>query len=120
MISEAKKEKLRTLTVELMLEMRQAYLRTPGANQLKNWEILQSRMRGAARTTASPEEWASKIQVGLQVPSINNSYSKALIDLVHLTSEDNCQPEWLDLIEREHGLLIAMARLIVEERKAAK
>jgi hypothetical protein len=40
-----------------------------------------------------------------------------LVDLVHEVTERNCRSEWLDIIEREHGYLIALTRLTAEKRK---
>lgn len=117
MLSEQQKEGLRTKTVEVLLVLRAAYLRTPQANTLKNWDLLQSRMRAAARTCVSPEEWATKIQRDLQIPALNNSASRVLTELVHAVTETGARLEWLDLIEREHGYLVAMARLCAEKRK---
>ena len=119
MIDEAAKEKLRTATVEMLLEMRSAYLRTGQANALKHWEILQNRTRAAARTSASPEEWATKLQRDLQIPSLGKNASQALTDLVHEVTELGCRTDWLDLVEKEIGYLMAMARLTSEQRKEA-
>lgn len=119
MIDEATREKLVTLTVEVLLVMRSAYLQTGSANSMKNWEILQSRARAAARTSASPEEWATKLQRDLQVASLRSSSCQALVDLVHEVTERGCRSEWLDLLDREHGYLIALARLTAERRKEA-
>jgi hypothetical protein len=119
-VDEKLREKLVTLTVEVLLVMRSAYLGTAGASALKNWDILQSRMRSAARTTASPEEWATKLQRDLQIPSLTSSSCRALVDLVHEVTERGCRSEWLDLLDREHGYLIALTRLTAEKRKEEK
>jgi hypothetical protein len=117
MIDARQKERLVTLTVESLLTLRSAYLRTGQANALKHWDILQSRARAAARTTASPEEWATKLQRDLQIPSLSSLASSVLVELVHVVTELGARSEWLDLIEREHGYLIALARLTAEKRK---
>jgi hypothetical protein len=113
------RERLVTLTVEVLLALRAAYLRTGQANALKHWDILQNRARAAARTTASPEEWATKLQRDLQIASLSSSASSVVVELVHEVTERNARGEWLDLIEREHGYLIALARLTAEKRKEA-
>jgi hypothetical protein len=118
-LDETTKEKLRTLTVEVLLVMRAAYL-AAGANPIKHWEQLQDRARSAARRSQSPEEWATALARGLQLPALSSSGSRALVDLVAAVAERGCAVEWLDLIEREYGLLMAMTRLCAEERKAAR
>lgn len=120
MLSDAEKERLRTLTVEVLLAIRAEYLRTPGVNVLKHWEMLTTRMRGAARTTATPEEWATTLARKLLIPVLSSSASSSVVDLVHFVTEHRCAPEFLDLIDREHGYLIAMARLISEKRREAR
>lgn len=120
MLDEKAKEKLRTLTVELLLEIRAAYLASPGANALKHWDQLQERMRAAARTTSSPEEWATKVRRELNLSAPNSSASSSLVDLVHEVTEKNARREWLDMIEKEHGYIIALTRLSAEKRKAER
>lgn len=120
MLDEKSKERLRTLTVEVLLALRAEYLRTPSANALKNWDLLQSRMRGAARTCATPEEWATTIARKLQIGAMSPSSARCLTDLVHVVTEQRCAAAWLDLVERETGYLMAMARLCAEQRKEAR
>lgn len=119
MLVEAAKEKLRTLTVEVLLSMRAAYLAT-GASPLTHWDTLQNRMRSAARRSENPEEWATALARGLQLQALNSSASRALVDLVAHVAEQSCAPAWLDLVEREYGLLMAMTRRLAEERAAEK
>jgi hypothetical protein len=45
--------------------------------------------------------------------------SRSSRDLADFVRENNCSRAWLDLIEREFGYLIAMARGIAEQRKEA-
>lgn len=120
MLDEKVKEKLRTLTVELLLELRVAYLGSPGANALKHWDQLQERMRAAARTTASPEEWATKMRRDLNLSAPSSLGSKVFVELVHEVTERNARRDWLDMVEREHGYLIALSRLSAEKRKEAR
>lgn len=120
MLDEKQKEALRTLTMEVLLDLRASYLGTSQANALKNWDLLQDRMRAAARTSSSPEEWATAICRGLQLPALNNSASRDLTNLVQKVAELDARGAWLDLIEAEHGYLIALARLTAEGRKEAR
>jgi hypothetical protein len=115
-IDEATKEKLRTQTVELLLVVRAAYL-ADGGNPLKHWDQIQDRMRSAARRAQTPEEWATLLCKGLQLPVLSGKASKVLVDLVAMVAERGCAMEWLDLIEREYGLLMALTRLCAEQRR---
>lgn len=114
-LDEATKEKLRTLTVEVLLVTRAAYL-AAGANPIKHWDQLQSRMRAAARMSQTPEEWGTRLALGLQLAAPSSSGSRALVDLAAAMAERGCAAEWLDLVEREYGFLMAMTRLCAEER----
>ena len=114
-------DKLRTLTVEALLEMRKAYLGSPGASALKNWDMLQSRMKIAARTAATPEQWATTMLRGLNViaaPSVSNS--ACLVELCGEVHELDCFRQWKQMLNSEWGLLIAKCRLIAEQRAEAK
>lgn len=55
----------------------------------------------------------------LKQPGPGKDSSGSLIDLTAQVREWACASAWLDLLEREHGLLIAMARKLNEERRAA-
>lgn len=116
MIDENTKEILRTRTVEILLVLRTAYLRTGQANMLKHWQILQSRMRAASRTTASPEEWATKMARDLQIPNLSSSGCQVLADLTHAITERGCRSEWLDLLDAEAGYIMALTRLASEKQ----
>lgn len=57
---------------------------------------------------------------GLRLQSLSSSASRALVDLGSTVREWSAQQQWLDMVERELGLLMAMARLAAEERAARK
>src|SRR5271155_1605259 len=118
MLNEVEKEKLRSGAIEMLLEMRAAYLRTSGANVLKHWDILQSRMRSAARTRGNVEEWATDMARALRLDSPSASYSESLRNLADLARDH--ASAFLDLIDAEWGYLSAMARAVAEKRKEAK
>lgn len=109
-------ESLRTKTVELLLELRRAYL-AAGGSPLKHWDQIQNRMLSAARRSASPDEWATKMQRGLQLPTLGKAGCQALVDLGAAVRELEAEREWLEMIEREYGLLMAMARLAADRRR---
>ena len=115
-LDEQKKEKLRTLTVEVLLAARAAYLAS-GGNVLRHWEQIQDRARSAAGRSTTPEEWATKLYRGLQLPAPSSSGSRALVDLAAYVAEQSCAAWWLDLIDREIGYLMAMTRLCAEQRR---
>jgi len=120
MLNESEKEKLRTLTVETLLELRGAYLGTSHCNVLKHWDQIQDRMRIAARTTSSAEEWATSVQRALRLSSPSPRLSDSIMTLANEVRERRCASEWLQLVEDEYGFLMAMARSIAEQRKEAR
>lgn len=118
-LDETVKEKLRTLTVEVLLDIRAAHLAS-GASPLTHWTQLQTRMRSAARTTANPEEWITSVRRHLAIQDAPNlSSSRSFRGLADCVREKSCAREWLDLVEAEHGYLIAVAQGIAEERRSA-
>lgn len=56
----------------------------------------------------------------LQLGAPRVSSSKCFRDLADYVREQSCAREWLDLIEREFGYLIAVARGVSEQRKEKK
>jgi len=43
-----------------------------------------------------------------------------LVDLVHEVTERDARREWLDLLEKEAGYLMALTKLAAEKRKEAR
>lgn len=120
MLSEDEKERLRNKTVEVLLELRSMYLQQPHKSILKHWEMLQDRMRAAARTTSNPEEWATDMVRSLKAGSASSHFSTALRSLADDVRERKAAREWLQLVEDEWGYLMAVARGVSESRKEAK
>lgn len=120
MASEKQIEEIRTRLVEMTLEFRRGYLQTSGANMLEHWRIILDRMRQASRQTRNTDEWATKVQRRLQIPALGNSGSSALLALSHAVREADAWRDLRTLIDRETGLIEALARQIVEADKAAK
>lgn len=120
-LSDEKKERLRTLTVEFLMEVRRAYLMA-GASPLKHWDQIQSRLLSAARRSTTADEWTTALLRGLQLPALGgsrkggNNASRALIDLTSEVRESGAASEWLDMIQREYGLLMALTREAAERR----
>lgn len=116
-IDETTKESLRTLTVAVLLDLRAAYL-AAGASPLKHWDQLLDRMRAATRTTSSVEEWHTAVSRSLQLAAPVSSACSTLDLLVRGVGDR--RSDWLDLVEREHGYLLAAARLEAERRRDAR
>lgn len=115
-LDEKEKERLRTLTVEVLLQLRRAYLQTPKKNVRKNWDLLISRTRATIVSTTSPEEWFTAMLRGLKIERLNLDSCACLSELVQAVTELDCRRAWLDLVEREWGHLFALARGIAEQR----
>lgn len=116
-LDEASKEELRDRTIEVLLAARREYLQTPGVNVLKHWDQIQDRLRAAARTSCGPEEWWTALLRSLRVGAASKSSSVSLAALVETVRRLGAAREWLDLLERETGFLMASARLASEQRK---
>jgi hypothetical protein len=117
MLDEARREKLRTLTVELVLAVRSEYLRAGQCNVLKHWEQLETRLRAAAATSSNPEELATRYARSLQLVGLSKDASRVLTELADYVREQACAIDWLELIDAESAYVMALARLQSEQRK---
>lgn len=115
--TEETKEAWRGLLVLVLLDLRAAYL-ADGGNVLRHWDQLLDRMRAAARTSSSMEEWHTSMCRSLQLGAPSSAASSTLSELV--ATVGIYRSEALDLVEREHGYLMAKARLEAERRKDAR
>lgn len=118
-LKEEQKERLRTLTVELVLDLYTQAIRS-GWNPLDLWDQVANRLRAAVNVTQTPEEWLSDMLRKLRLSAPSKDSSASLIDLSSQVREWGCASAWLDLVEREHGLLVALARKVNEERRDAR
>lgn len=116
-LDERGKEQLRTRTVELLLDLRTAYLLSPNGNPLKVREILPNRCKAALRTCQSPAEWATRAAANLGIKAWGSSASQALIDLVDYVEGNDARTVWRDLFNREMGYWFALVWLTAEKRK---
>lgn len=116
MISESQRDKLTSLTVELLLTIRAQHLRA-GGNVLKHWSAIQERLRAAARTCVNVEEAVTKLARDLQIVDLGKDGSRALSDLAECARDCGRASEWLNLVEAEHGYIMALTRLAAEQRK---
>jgi hypothetical protein len=107
---------IETVTVQCLAEFRADALRA-GAKPMKVLVQVLERARMASLTSTSVGEWCSSIQRKLQVhePSLYSTRAQlALRDLVH-------DPlPWLQWLNDNHGILAALLRLHIAERKAAR
>lgn len=103
-------------TVVVVLALRREYLRTPGVSVLRHWRQIQNRLRAAARTCESAPEWATRLMRDLQIDSPSVRLSETIEYLVVLVERAGASA-WLDLLDREHGYVIALARLEADRRR---
>lgn len=115
-MDERQNDPILALTVDLLLDLRAQYL-AGGANPLKHWDQLSTRLRSAARRASGVEDWHTMMCRSLQLesPSKNNCHS--LIGLVREIDTPKKSQVWLDMLEQRWGLVIATARLTAEQRK---
>ena len=123
MLSEANKERLRSLTVDLVLALRAEYLHSGHGNVLKHWEQLETRMQAAARTSGSAEEFVTSYCNGLQLVGLGKPTSRALSELVDTVREMGCASEWLAMLDSTGGeisYIMALTRRSAEQRADAR
>lgn len=105
----------------MILTVRSAFLSAcDGRPPMDYWTQLQSRCRAAARQTTTASEWVSAVQRRMQIQGFRSSDSLALVELVRFCDEHSAHGAFLEMVERDHALLIALAQVVVEERKSAK
>lgn len=119
MLSKEQKEKLRTLTVEVVLEVRTAYLRSAQPNIMKHWTIIQDRMRSAATTTAGTDEWITSVMRALKLDAPSRPLTTAILELTHYVYELGADSDFLRMVENEFTMVMAIARNTVEKKKEA-
>lgn len=56
----------------------------------------------------------------MMVAALSSSACSALVDLVAFVAERQCSAQFLDLIEREHGYLMALTRLAADKKREDK
>lgn len=117
--SDEQRKKIETLTTEFLLEVRAAYLRA-GASPLKHYDQIQARIRAAERSTATVEQWTTKVLSGLQLGPLSSSGSQALRDLCDAVRDLGGHGDFLALVRDEWGLLMATLRKLAEERRASR
>jgi hypothetical protein len=112
-------DKLRTLTMEFILDARAIYLREYARTVAKkHWDHLATAIRIATRTAGGPEEWATIVTRQLRLPSLTSSGSQGLLELTEYVHEHGLCEAWFDMLSRESGHVMALARATSDARKA--
>lgn len=119
-LNDTDKERLRTMLVEMLLDLRREYLQTSGAKMLEHWRILLDRMENAAKSSGNADEWATRTARSLQIAQLGSSACSTLLELSSFVRERSAWPEMRHLLSRERGLLEALGRKIAEERRDAR
>lgn len=114
-LSEQTRAELLNQTVSVLLDLRSVYLAN-GASPLKHWDQILDRMRAATRTTSSVPEWVTAVARGLQIGTLT-SFGCSSVDALVRGVGSNASG-WLDFVEREHGYIIACARIEADKRRA--
>lgn len=116
---EETREKLRKQTVSVLLVVRSEYL-SNGASPLKHWDQIQDRLRAAARTTDDVPGWVTALTRSLNLSAPSKARSLATDVLAKTVAEHRCASDWLDLVEGEHGYLMALAILEADKKRTAR
>lgn len=120
-IDPALRERLRDLTVEFVLDVRAIYLREYARTVAqKHWDHLATAIRIATRTAEGPEEWATLVCRQLRLPSLTSSGSQGLLDLTEYVRERELTEAWFEMLSRESGHVMALARATSDARKEAR
>lgn len=110
-------DSVRDATARVLASAGRQHLATTGASFLRRHDTLSNRARSAARRAATVGEWVSMLLRGLKVPAPDNSTSSAVRALS--LAVDQRVDEWLDLVGREIGYLIAVVQVDEEEARSA-
>lgn len=119
-LDERRRRVLEDLVVEVLLAIRAEYLQSPHANAIRHWEQLQDRVRAAARTTATAEEWLTWLRRGLRLSAPSKDSSRCSTALVAEVRDETDGRAFVEMVEARHAYLMARTRVAAEERKAAR
>ena len=108
-------EELRTQTVRVVLGLRRLYLAS-GANPLKHWDQITSRVRSAARRTSTVSAWSTAMFKGLALNGPDSSTSSDLVELERM-ARDVGERTWIRQLESEYSLIMAEAQLAAQRAK---
>ncbi len=112
-------EKARYLTVMVLVDIKNAYLRT-GVNALKHIEQIQTRLLAAAKTCSGVEELFSQVSRKLNLGGPSSKLSSSVISLCDHVNCTLGAAAWLDMVERETAYLIVRMRGEAEQAPVQK
>lgn len=112
MLSKERREELRGVTIDLVLEARKRFLAT-GVSLLTHWDQIQTRLVRATRYAVGFDEWVGKFFTGLRIGAPTQRLSEATDKLRLAVGAD--ASEWLRMLEDEAPALIARCRAKREE-----
>lgn len=116
-MTDERRAALRDATVMWLLAVRWEYLAT-GANPLKHWTQIQDRLLASARRAVDVATLTTLVSRGLGLAAPSVERAESAVYLAELVGVESCA--WLDLIESEHGHLMALARVRAEARSALR
>jgi hypothetical protein len=104
--------------MEFILDARAIYLREYARTVAKkHWDHLATAMRIATRTAEGPEEWATTVAKQLRLPSFTSSGCRGLLELTEYVRERGLTEAWFELLSRESGHVMALARATSDARR---
>jgi hypothetical protein len=115
------KQQLEDVLIESIVMFRDQMLRAcSGRPPMNYWEQIANRLKSSARQCATAAEWITTVQRGLRIQSPSSSDCSVIQNLVSLCDVNGFDLEMMEIVEREVGFLIAMARGIVDGRKSQR
>lgn len=113
-------EDIRNRTVTLILAARATFLGLPGTSALTHWSRLSDRLRAATRQSSEPREWCTRFLKGLGIVTPEESLSEAIDSVVTTVRNHRLEADWMEMLDREWGYLMALARVQAQERREAR
>lgn len=121
MLKQEERKLLETLLVEMLLSIRDRYVKDKGGKVKPDYlEQIQNRARTSAEMSPTINRWVNELQTDLQMQSIDtwgSSASSTLLDLVNFCDEHTCHREAKMMVIRDGAFLFALLRKQVELRK---
>ena len=120
-LTEGDRDRLALATVNLILEVRRMYLDRFPRSVLKHWTQIGNAVVEVTMTNASVPEWTTALLEALRLPAPSKAYSAMTLALAQaVTSCPGGAAVWLAWLGREHGFVMATARVRSEEAAEKK
>lgn len=110
-------ERLRALTIDLILEARAAHLAGPTANPLKHWDQIHDRIKSASLRSDSVPKWATELLRELGIAAPSSHLSSAILALADEVTTSDTFHGWRHLVRTEIAYLMARARAVADQRR---